>query len=165
MAERQRRYARALPCCYRVLTAPKTPVPGPPALAGDLPARLRHARQRLRLSKRAMAARLGVPEHRYLLWERRKHLPDLRALPGVLAALGDPPPAPASDSLGDRLKAWRLAHGLSLIEAGALASLSPKTYHRVERGKPVCRRSRQAAEALLPGPEPTRVTAWAAGAE
>ena len=36
MAERQRRHARALPCCYRTLTAPKTPVPLPPAATGYL---------------------------------------------------------------------------------------------------------------------------------
>lgn len=96
-----------------------------------------------------MATRLAVPWTRYLRWEAGEHLPDLRALPGVLAALGDAPPPPATNRLGDRLKAWRLAQGLSLIEAGALASLSPKTYHRVERGRPVCRRSRAQAAGLL----------------
>lgn len=61
--------ARALPCCYWVLIAPKTPVPLPPVTDLRLPAHLRRARTALRLSKRAMAARPGVPEATYLLWE------------------------------------------------------------------------------------------------
>ena len=48
VAEEQRRHARALPCCCGVLTAPKTPVPLPPAAGPGLPARLRRARMGLR---------------------------------------------------------------------------------------------------------------------
>ena len=36
---------RALPCCYRLLRAPKTPVPSRPAPAGDLSARMRPSRR------------------------------------------------------------------------------------------------------------------------
>ena len=95
-----------------------------------------------------MAVRLAVPEHRYLLWERGRHLPDLRALPRVLAALGDAPAEPADLSLGARLKAWRFGHGLSLVEAAAMAG------HRRERGD--CGFER-------PGAARSLLTHWAGG--
>jgi transcriptional regulator with XRE-family HTH domain len=61
-----------------------------------------------------MASRLGLSEVQYLRWEAGDHMPNLRALPVVLAALGEAPAVQADPSLGARLlKAWRLANGVS----------------------------------------------------
>ena len=96
-----------------------------------------------------MAARLGVQECRYLCWERGDKAPNPRALPALLAALGEAPPAPPEGDLGVRLNAWRIAAGRSQIEAATLAKVDGRTLRTLEQGRRVSLRTAQAVEALL----------------
>lgn len=53
-----------------------------------------------------------------------------------------------SDPLGERLKAWRLARGLSMAKAARLIGVHPETLAGVERGGRnwIARRVRRAIE-------------------
>jgi len=118
----------------------------PPRTLAD---HLRQRRRVLGLTEAQAAGRLGVNLWTVGNWERGRSSPRPSYLPVIHAFLGYCPLPPSSRHLGDRLVAWRLAHGLSKAAAAVRLGLYRGTIARVERGEEVATRVRVALGKFL----------------
>jgi transcriptional regulator with XRE-family HTH domain len=141
-----------------------------PEPAGEgLPARLGAARRRLGLTQAQLAGRMGVDEGSLCHWENGSRRPNPWMAARIQVALdqleGGSPEGPVTPSffdltrwkrtlpggatprtMGERLRARRLALGLSQEAAGALLGVTRATVHRWERDQ---RRPPASAESLI----------------
>jgi transcriptional regulator with XRE-family HTH domain len=106
---------------------------GDPRPAGSFPLRLRLARERLGLSQRALAARLGVNPKTLWIWELGKHEPPAAFVPRIEAVIG-PWPVDPDAPIGERLRAYRRALGLTQRELAARVGAVQTSVSDWERG-------------------------------
>lgn len=123
----------ALPYCKATIKALWKPSVYPKTLnhIGD---HLRTRRLDLGLHQRDVALRLGVHAASVRNWEMGRTEPTLDLLRRVIEFLGyDPRVRP--ESVGERIKAWRTARGLSQEEMARRFGIDPGTLGRWERGE------------------------------
>lgn len=159
-----RRGIPALPFCHWTLRAPKAPTPRLPGHLHHLGDHLKRRRLELGLNRTAMAKRLKIEVSAYCRWEKGATIPELHRRDQIAAHLGYRPPVPVpSDApLGTKVRAWRVAHGLTIAQAARQVGVDPKTLGTLERGRQVSESTRAAASALLAtvpvGPPPATGT-------
>jgi transcriptional regulator with XRE-family HTH domain len=120
-----------LPWASICLKGPKYPPPATrPRTLGE---HLKRRRTGLGLLQREAAARVGVDEDTFRLWEIDRTKPRSKAWAGIIQFLTyDPHPEP--DTLGERLKAKRRALGWSQARLAAHLGWDEATVYRFERG-------------------------------
>lgn len=100
---------------------------------GTIGEHIRKKRLILGLTQFQAAARMKVDPLTVLNWEKNRTTPPARAVPGVIRFLGyDPFPQP--HSIGEKLRAWRQAAGLSITEAATGQGVDATTWGNWERG-------------------------------
>jgi transcriptional regulator with XRE-family HTH domain len=67
----------------------------------------------LKLTKRALAKRLGVDDVTIYLWENNRVDPSLPQIPKIIEFLGRDPFEKETENLRDRIREYRRVHGLS----------------------------------------------------
>ncbi len=87
----------------------------------------------LGLTKQHAAERLGVWCEALRNWERTLTQPGPKHLPAIRNFLGTEPIKPTG-TLGERLRAWRKANGLSKAKTARLTGLHEQTIANLERG-------------------------------
>ncbi|MBU1700199.1 MAG: transcriptional regulator [Candidatus Eisenbacteria bacterium] len=102
--------------------------------ADTFPERIRQLRQGLGLSLEELAAKIGVDPSTIQKWERLGFRPRPRLFARLAKILSIPEP-PEGAPLGDRLRARRLALGLTQAEAEAQIGVSQDTLSRWELGR------------------------------
>jgi len=102
--------------------------------AKTFPDRIRQLRQGLGLSIEELAAKIGADPSTVQKWERLGYRPHPRLYARLAEILGIPEP-PDDAPLPDRLRAQRLALGLTQKEAAAQIGVSQDTISRWERGQ------------------------------
>jgi transcriptional regulator with XRE-family HTH domain len=117
---------RSIPAAVQFLGADPRP-------AGSFPLRLRLARERMGLTQRALAARLGVDPKTVWSWELGKHEPPATFVPRIEAIIGPAPADPAAP-IGERLRAYRRALGLTQRELAARLGAVQTSVSDWERG-------------------------------
>jgi len=118
---------RSIPAAVKFLGSDPRP-------AGSFPLRLRLARERMGLSQRALAARLGVNPKTVWLWELGKHDPPAALVPRIEAVIG-PSPVDPEAPIGERLRAYRRALGLKQRELADQIGVHQKSICAWERGR------------------------------
>jgi transcriptional regulator with XRE-family HTH domain len=116
------------------LTASKPVDPAYPTELKTLGDHIRKRRLELRLFQREAARLIGVSKKTLENWETKRTNPDLRALPGVIAFLGDDPTWAPAVTLGERLRAARRARGLSSRALARQFGVDQSTVLHWERG-------------------------------
>lgn len=141
-----------MPFCHWSLKAKKTPTPRLPEHLHHLGDHLRRRRLELGLNRTAMAKRLGIEVSAYCRWEKGTSIPELHRRDQIAAHLGYRPPVevPKDAPLGVQVRAWRVAHGLTIARAALRAGVDPKTLGSLERGGHVSEATRDAVRTLLP---------------
>ena len=122
-----------MPYCKARITASWKPSSYPKTLnhIGD---HLRARRLDLGLQQRDVALRLGVHAASIQNWESGRTMAVLKLLPKVIEFLGyDPRPKPGT--IGESIKLWRTARGLSQEEMARRLGLDPSTLGRWESGR------------------------------
>ncbi len=125
----------ALPYCKATINAPWKPS-GYPKTLNHIGDHIRMRRMDLGLHQRDVALRLGVHAASVRNWEMGRTEPTLDLLRGVIEFLGyDPRPEPSA--IGERIKFWRTARGLSQEEMAVRLGVDPSTLARWESGRRV----------------------------
>jgi len=79
-----------------------------------------------------------VPPDSLANWEQGPHEPEFRSTqPSTTSWLLPASVGRTSPTLGDRLRIWRTAQGLSQIAVAKLLGVAPMTVGRIERGQTV----------------------------
>jgi DNA-binding XRE family transcriptional regulator len=79
-----------------------------------------------KLSRMAVAVEIGVNPTTIAMWERKKAMPEVMQMKGIIAFLGyDPLPEPMT--LAERIRKYRNVNGLTLEEFGKLLSVDGAT--------------------------------------
>jgi transcriptional regulator with XRE-family HTH domain len=106
----------------------------------------------LGLRQSDVARRLGAYTSTVNTWENGHFTPDVRFVPGIVEFLGYDPFGPTPTSFPDRLKAARVAAGLTRRQLAARIGVHPGAVAEWERGKKrPGRRSAGRLNELLPG--------------
>ena len=87
----------------------------------------------LGLRQRALAARLGVDPKTVWLWELGKHEPPAAIVPRINSVIG-PEPVDSEAPIGERLRAYRRALGLTQREFAATVGAVQTSVSDWERG-------------------------------
>jgi DNA-binding XRE family transcriptional regulator len=107
------------------------PYPKQPRTLGE---HLLRRRSELDLFQKNVAAKLGVNNWTYLLWEQDRVTPVVRYYPAIFKFLGyDPFPSPST--LAEKIAAKRRELGLPIREAAKLAGVDEGTFSRWESGE------------------------------
>lgn len=141
----------ALPFCHWTLRAKKAPTPRLPEHLHHLGDHLRRRRLELGLNRTAMAKQLGIEVSSYCRWEKGVTIPELHRRDQIAAHLGYHPPVPvALDApLGTKVRAWRVAHGLTIAQTASRIGVDAKTLGAFERGRRVSEATRSAVGRLV----------------
>jgi transcriptional regulator with XRE-family HTH domain len=88
-----------------------------------------------------VAERLAVNECSVYNWEKNRSSPAIRFMPGIVEYLGYDPPSLKPTTLGEKIKKYRLTHGLSQKRLAIQLGIDSLTVRRLEhnRGKPTRR--------------------------
>jgi len=123
----------ALPFCTARLTALWKPAEYPKEFRhlGD---HIRAKRLDLGLQIKQLARQLGTDEGSVAAWEDGSRRPSLRKLPKVLEFLKYDPRTP-SKTIGERLRQYRTARGVSHRELARAIGVDPSTVNSWERGE------------------------------
>jgi len=89
----------------------------------------------LGLRQSDVARQLGAYTSTVNTWENHHFTPDVHFVPKIIEFLGYDPCVPASTSFPDRLKAARVAAGLSRRQLAARIGVHPGTVAKWERGE------------------------------
>jgi len=123
-----------LPSCHFTLTGPKpSPLPCPVQL-NTLGDHIRKRRLDLGLLQQEVAEQIDVAEATIVNWELNHTSPEIRYISRIIAFLGRDPCARPSDTLGQRLIAYRQKMGLSQKKLARQLGIDPATLGRWERG-------------------------------
>jgi transcriptional regulator with XRE-family HTH domain len=121
-----------------------------PKVLNALGDHIRKRRLELGLLQREVAERLGVNESSVYNWEKNRSNPCIRFMPSIVDFLGYPPPSSSPKNLGETIKKYRIAHGLSQKRLAVQLRIDPLTVRRLEcnRGKPTTRTINKLLEIL-----------------
>ncbi|MBI1805107.1 MAG: helix-turn-helix transcriptional regulator [Ignavibacteriae bacterium] len=123
----------ALPCSYLTL---KTGKPRNPAYPEDLKTLGDHIRKRrldLGMHQKDVAKLINTTTSTITNWEKNRTSPRLRLLPSVFGFLGYNPLQSNPNSLGEKIKQYRIQKGLSLRRLAKELGIDPGTLERWER--------------------------------
>jgi len=125
----------ALPFCHIAPRARKPPCATYPKELKTLGDHLRRRRLDLKLFQRDVARRLDVNEATTYNWENSRTLPRVAFVPRIIAFLGYVPYRVPSQTLGERIVAFRRVRGLTQNELALRLGVDPSTLGRWERDK------------------------------
>ena len=123
----------ALHFCDVTLTAKKTisePYPKKLQTIGD---HLRKKRLDLKLFQKDVAGIIGVDECTVTNWEKNRTSPRLYLLPNIYDFLGYDPLKSNANTLGERIRQYRIQKGLSLRKLAKELGVDPGTLARWEK--------------------------------
>ena len=110
----------------------------------------------LGLRQSDVARTLGVWTSTINYWENNHHLPHVQYVPKIVTFLGYDPFPGLPDALPERLKAARIAAGLTRRQLAARVAVHPGTVAEWERGeKRPSKGNRERLAAFLAGGHPT----------
>ncbi len=112
--------------------------------------RLRWRRLILKLNKRQAADRLGVTGATIRNWEVGRTRPSTEYFPAIAELLGYVP-LPNPETIPERLRAWRIARGLSIRAAARSLRVDAGTWQGWEKGGVILHRAHRALVARLLG--------------
>jgi len=126
-----------LPFCKLQFKAKKPQSSAYPKTLTTLGDHLRKRRLDLGLWQKDVAATLGVTVSAVTNWELNRVTPYFTYLPKIIAFLGyTPPPFDIiTDNIVERMKTYRLTHGLSQEKFAKLIGVDETTVAKWERGK------------------------------
>ena len=129
----------ALPFCGAELLAKKLKNPAYPKSLTTLGDHVRKRRLDLRLRQQDVAATLGVTGSALANWEVNRVTPEFTRLPLIIAFLGYTPSPynKKSDNMIERMKLYRLTHGLSQEKFAKFIGVDETTVAKWERGEHV----------------------------
>jgi transcriptional regulator with XRE-family HTH domain len=134
--------------------APAAPTVPTPAEVAPIPAigrMLRDRRQVLGLTQRRAASELHVNEFTLMKWELDRHAPSDRYYPTLIRYLGQEP-WPEPGTFGERIRAQRLRHGMTVSQLAGLIRVDESSLADWERGSgPTHRSSREKVAAFVEG--------------
>jgi transcriptional regulator with XRE-family HTH domain len=123
----------ALPFCKFTLTAPKpTKISQNPQTWGE---HIKKRRLELGLFQSAVAKIIGITTSTVTNWEKYHSEPMLWVIPKVIEFLGYIPDLQSIQSLGQRIKAYRLLLGITQEELSRKLKVDPTTLGRWERNE------------------------------
>lgn len=93
---------------------------------------IRKARIERGLTQSQVAATVQVDENSITGWELGHHDPQVRFMPKVIEFLGYNPVATECSSIGERLRNWRVEHGVSIKRLQKMLKMDRQTLLRVE---------------------------------
>jgi DNA-binding XRE family transcriptional regulator len=96
---------------------------------------IRKARIERRLLQKEVASYIGITENCLNYWENNKTAPQLQHMPKIISFLGYLPFDCDTNTLGGKMKAYRLRNGLSYDQLGNLLQADPKQVREWETGK------------------------------
>ena len=96
---------------------------------------IRKKRLELQMNQEDAAKELGVTEACVWLWENLQAKPQIHYMPAIIAFLGYCPVAVDGISLKDRIKKYRIEHGLSGEAFAKLVGVTDSTICEWENGK------------------------------
>ena len=121
--------------CHLRLSARKPKNQAYPSELKTLGDHLRKRRLDLGLRQSDLAREIGVWTSTVNTWENRHFDPEVQHVPKIVQFLGYDPFGPPSDSFPARLKAARIAAGLTRRELAARLRIHPATVAKWERGE------------------------------
>jgi len=127
------RHIPALPFDELKLTSTKLKNRKYPKEAKTLGEHLSRRRLDLGLRQRDVASQIGVTKGTIMLWEKNLVEPHLSQLPKVTQFIG-PGAEPPAQTLGEKLRAIRRRHGLSLDLMARYLNVDPGSLERWKRG-------------------------------
>jgi DNA-binding XRE family transcriptional regulator len=120
-----------LPFCKITLTATKpTKIPQNPKTLGE---HIKKRRLELGLFQAQVAEILGVTESTVTNWEKHRSEPMLWLIPKVIEYLGYEPKLLPTQTLGQRIRAFRCFQGISQEDFAGQLGVNPTTLGRWER--------------------------------
>lgn len=96
---------------------------------------IRKRRFELKLSQKDVAGLIGVTEESVMYWETDFAVPQIQHIPKVIRFLGYNPYPHETQTLGGRIKLYRLLHGLSHKRMGKLVGVNGSTISCWETGR------------------------------
>jgi transcriptional regulator with XRE-family HTH domain len=113
----------------------KTQFLDPPKTIGD---HIRKRRLQLGWGATHLAQLLKVSTDTVYNWEHNRSKPGIRFMPGIANFLGYAPASSNPKTLGEKIKKYRIEHGLSQKRLAIQLGIDPLTLRRLEnnRGKP-----------------------------
>ena len=126
-----------MPFCSVQLTAKKPINSAYPKELNTLGDHIRKHRLDLGLTQKNVAATLGVGELVVNGWEKHRFSPQPSHLPGIITFLGYTPSPydKVGDNVMEKMKLYRLTHGMSQMKFAKLLSVDQKTVAMWEVGK------------------------------
>jgi len=125
----------ALPFCHLKLKGSR-PIPlGYPKSLKTLGDHLRKKRLDLKLLQKDVAQRLGVDKTTIYNWESGHAAPSLSVIPRLIAFLGYIPFEMPANTLGEKIRAYRKIHGITIKSLAWEIKVDPTTLGRWEMGK------------------------------
>ena len=96
---------------------------------------LKKKRMDLQLFQEDVAQIVGVTTDCITNWENSRAIPQIQYMPSIIAFLGYNPASLRSKTFGDRIKEYRLLHGLSHKRMGKKLGVDGSTVSSWESGK------------------------------
>lgn len=111
---------------------------------------LRKQRMDLGLSQSAVAKKIDVTTSTITNWELNRTEIRIRYVPKIVTFLGyNPLDVTNEDTLGARMKQWRLKHGISIKQFQSIIKMDRQTIMRIENGDTVFEKTIRRAEEFL----------------
>lgn len=96
---------------------------------------IRKKRAQLRLLQKEVAEQIGVSEDSITYWENERAIPQIQFYPKIVQFLEYVPFEIDSESIGGKIKAYRLKNGLSHKKLGKMFEVDASTVGAWESGK------------------------------
>ena len=103
--------------------------------AASIGLHIKKKRLELKLLQKDVALLVGVTEESIMHWETGKYPPQLQFYPGIIKFLGYNPYVVETETLGGKIKNYRVLHGLSHKKMGKIAGVDGATISTWETGK------------------------------
>jgi len=125
----------SLPFCYFSLSAKKPVNSAYPKKLVTLGDHLRKRRLDLGLFQREVGVAIGVDSCTITNWEKGHSEPEFRFIPRIKEFLRYEPPLHQPNTLGERIKQYRILNGISQKELAGQIGIDPTTLSRLERNR------------------------------
>lgn len=100
---------------------------------------IRKKRAQLRIMQKEVALQIGVSEDCITNWENERSIPQIQFFPKIVQFLGYNPFEIGNQTLGEKIKAYRLKNGLSHRKLGKIFEVDASTIGAWESGQSVPR--------------------------